>query len=68
LGYFFQTKVKLLLNFDKQNWLGYVLGDFFTNSSGHPAVNEWTQKCRAQILVSFPVAKAANGSFSILSK
>jgi hypothetical protein len=23
-----------------KNWLGYALGDFFTNSSGHPCENE----------------------------
>jgi hypothetical protein len=23
-----------------QNWLGYILGDFFANSSGHPG-DEW---------------------------
>jgi hypothetical protein len=33
---FFLGKV-LCLNFAK-NVLGYILGDFFTNSSGHPAV------------------------------
>jgi hypothetical protein len=27
----------LCSNFDKKIWLGYILGDFFTNSSGHPA-------------------------------
>jgi hypothetical protein len=25
-----------IINLTK-NWLGYILGDFFTNSSGHPA-------------------------------
>jgi hypothetical protein len=33
-GLFFKRK-KLLINFVK-NGLGYVLGDFFTNSPGHP--------------------------------
>jgi hypothetical protein len=28
----------VLCNFDK-NGLGYILGDFFTNSSGHPGVD-----------------------------
>jgi hypothetical protein len=31
---FFPRK-KLCINFDKSG-LGYILGDFFTNSSGHP--------------------------------
>jgi hypothetical protein len=26
----------LCFNFDKKNWLGYILGDFFTNSFGNP--------------------------------
>jgi hypothetical protein len=25
------------------NWLGYILGDFFTNSSGHPGHNREEQ-------------------------
>jgi hypothetical protein len=32
---FSTVKVMYLHNFDK-NGLGYILGDFFTNSSGHP--------------------------------
>jgi hypothetical protein len=32
IGYFFYVKI----SFDK-NGLGYILGYFFTNSSGHPA-------------------------------
>jgi hypothetical protein len=28
------TRYVLILT---NNWLGYILGDFFTNSSGHPA-------------------------------
>jgi hypothetical protein len=42
LDYFFSRK-KLCINFDK-NGLGYILGDFFTNSSGHaahPALCGW---------------------------
>jgi hypothetical protein len=31
---------RLCINFDK-NGLGYILGDFFANSSGHP-VQRWT--------------------------
>jgi hypothetical protein len=31
----FPPKYILCINFDK-NGLGYILGDFFTNSSGHP--------------------------------
>jgi hypothetical protein len=38
-GYFFQ-RLGFCNNFDK-NVLGYTLGDFFTNSSGHP--------CRSQL-------------------
>jgi hypothetical protein len=33
-GLLFST-VKII-NFDKKNGPGYILGDFFTNSSGHP--------------------------------
>jgi hypothetical protein len=29
----------ICINFDKKG-LGYILGDFFTNSSGHPADKE----------------------------
>jgi hypothetical protein len=29
-------KYKLCINFGKKNWLGDILGNFFTNSSGHP--------------------------------
>jgi hypothetical protein len=31
----FQQKKYVFINSD-QNVLGYILGDFFTNSSGHP--------------------------------
>jgi hypothetical protein len=34
LGYFFRSKAHVLILTKK--WLGYVLGVFFTNSSGHP--------------------------------
>jgi hypothetical protein len=36
LGYIF-PKCKFWINLDK-NGLGYILGDFFINSSGHPAL------------------------------
>jgi hypothetical protein len=39
---FFHGK-KLCINFDK-NGLGYILGDFFTSSSGHPARNAGRQE------------------------
>jgi hypothetical protein len=29
--------VKVSINFDLKNGLGNILGDFFTNKSGHPA-------------------------------
>jgi hypothetical protein len=35
-GYFLPRK-KLCINFDKKIELSYILGYFFTNSSGHPA-------------------------------
>jgi hypothetical protein len=35
LGYFF-PRHKICINFDLKNMLGCNLGDFFTNSSGHP--------------------------------
>jgi hypothetical protein len=28
------------IHFEKKNILGYILGDFFKNSSGHP-VSDW---------------------------
>jgi hypothetical protein len=34
LGYFFHAKSCVLIT--KKNVFGYILGDFFTNSSGHP--------------------------------
>jgi hypothetical protein len=37
MGDFLKWK-KIRFNFDK-NALGYILGDFFTYSSGHPAVD-----------------------------
>jgi hypothetical protein len=36
LGYFF-PHWKLSVNFGQKNALGYILGEFFSNSSGHPA-------------------------------
>jgi hypothetical protein len=34
-GYFFHCESYALIS--AKNGLGYILGDFFTNSSGHPA-------------------------------
>jgi hypothetical protein len=34
LGYFFHGKICALIF--TRNGLGYILGDFFTNASGHP--------------------------------
>jgi hypothetical protein len=42
LGHFFRLQ-KLSINYNK-NGLGYILGDFFTNSSGHPANNACTKR------------------------
>jgi hypothetical protein len=41
-GTFFPQKNKCI-RFDRKNGLGYSLGDFFTNSSGHPA-DRFSQK------------------------
>jgi hypothetical protein len=35
-GLLFNYMYKLCVNFDLKTGLGYILGDFFTNSSGHP--------------------------------
>jgi hypothetical protein len=35
-GYFIQSEVACVLILTENGW-GYILGDFFTNSSGHPA-------------------------------
>jgi hypothetical protein len=35
MGYFFHGKTCVLIF--ARNVLGYILGDFFTNASGHPA-------------------------------
>jgi hypothetical protein len=37
---FYHGKICVSTNFDKK-WVSYILGDFFTNSSGH-SVKAWT--------------------------
>jgi hypothetical protein len=34
-----KTEGTLCIHFDHKNVFGYIMGDFFTNSSGHPASN-----------------------------
>jgi hypothetical protein len=41
-----------ILHFCKK-WLGYVLGDFFTNSSGHPDFQHG-QACQTVIVIFIP--------------
>jgi hypothetical protein len=33
-----------------KSWLGYILGGFFTNSSGHPAGNKQLNELKIKIL------------------
>jgi hypothetical protein len=51
-GMLFSSKKALLLNLEK-NRLGHILGDFFTNSSGHPAPL-WLNKKRKDPQVRSP--------------
>jgi hypothetical protein len=41
----------LSITFEK-NWAGYTLGDFFTNSSGHPARNGFETDQKVSKIVS----------------
>jgi hypothetical protein len=42
LSYFFHGKIYVFIL--TKNRLGHILGDFFTNTSGHPAPNEQLQQ------------------------
>jgi hypothetical protein len=42
LGYLFPQKSSLLIL--PKNGLGYILGDYFTNASGHPVKDEFFAK------------------------
>jgi hypothetical protein len=38
-SFVFATHKKLCISFGQKSGLGYTLGDFFTNLSGHPDAN-----------------------------
>jgi hypothetical protein len=42
-----------------QKWLGYILGDFFKNSSGHPARLSNLSVCRMATFVESSFVKLA---------
>jgi hypothetical protein len=51
--YFFE-RPSICIKFDK-NGLGYILGDFFTNASGHPARNCSDSDCFLKICLPFDI-------------
>jgi hypothetical protein len=51
----FIPRLSLCINRDK-NGLGYILGDFFTNLSGHPGLSPVLEAKHCRVNLSFLVA------------
>jgi hypothetical protein len=49
-----------------QKWLGYILGDFFTNSCGHPAYHLEIWRIKEQLIKRAQSAYAENGRIPTL--